>query len=1330
MSITVTQFNLIHLILNPMRNIFTTLSLATLLAFSVSTPFAIAQQKEFHAKNGMNAVERNYKTFTSYARDESNTVKENNKGYENHPEIGMVYAETPCDNCYELIGERTEMSKTYVKKGPKAADGGKDIYKQTSSGSMHYRDDAGNWRTIKTQLTPSAQAGVYSATEQPAPVTINTVNKYTSIGKAGENFTYNNDLELIYEQPDGTQTALGKANWSDHTAGDDGIYVKNAWPGIDIEIYTIRGATKTNFYINQAMPQYANGKLLVRDHMLMGNGLSLYTEGKSKLTGNMAIRSKDGSTVFNISAATAMEKRDIKSTLTMLAYYINGNTVDIALPGNFLNRSASAYPVIIDPLVSQATNTAVTGSTYSANWTVPCVYANAATVPANCTVTDIQWTFNYITSGGAAMWDGAVDFRLGACRSPTGATGAGGFYWFCNTFLTGTCTGSNVSIFADISGCVPPPQCPSYNLNMTMDFYQNYLSTAACATTYISAAIPLTITVIGHTVESNGVINAGASTICAGQSTTLSTSAIYGVPPYTFSWMPGSLAGTPVVVSPTATTTYTATVTDACGITATATSTITVNPITPITGTTTVCVGGTTALSNATGGGTWTSSNTSVATIGSSTGVVSGVSAGTTTITYTTATGCTATTTVTVTLLSGITGTTTICVNGTSALGNASGGGTWSSSNSGIASVNSTSGVVTGVSAGNVTITYATGSGCSTTIAFTVNPLPAAIVGPSAVCVGSTITLTDASTPGTWSSSTPGAATVSATGVVGGVAPGATTITYTLPTGCLITTGVSVNPIYSTSFSITICTGASVSFAGTTYTTTGVYPHLFTSIAGCDSVAALNLTVTPVTHTTVNDSICSGTTYSWGGGVYFTNGTYNHTFSNVNGCDSMVTLNLFIKPLPVAPLTADIDLCQNASPVFPLTAVGTNLLWYNVAGGGVGNPTAPVPATATPGTLTWYVSQVVNGCEGPRSPLNVVIHNKPNYTIVPGKPYECQFDTISLHYNGPMFPGALFTWTVPTYSTITGGTVASDPAIVVRFDTSLGNNTVYLTVGDGYTPCNSTVSYNVPVFLTAPPAYFNHNPNVCAGDSVLVALTYTSPGINDYMWNFDGGNIVVASSDHGGPYKVVWSTPGIYVITLNAVTNANCPASTIQDTVHVQPRPDARIAPYTLLNGKTSVCMGDSIIFSPLNFDDRYSYFWSPEHYFTQDNASHQYGVVDNPGYIKLTVRTPFGCPATDSILVDAQPCCTISFPTAFTPNGDGKNDVFRPITDGNHKIHFFRIANRWGQNVFESLEDGAGAWDGTYNGEKQDMDVYYYFISYDCSGKKIVQKGEVTLIR
>ena len=145
--------------------------------------------------------------------------------------------------------------------------------------------------------------------------------------------------------------------------------------------------------------------------------------------------------------------------------------------------------------------------------------------------------------------------------------------------------------------------------------------------------------------------------------------------------------------------------------------------VNPITGNTIVCKGSTTTLSNATIGGTWSSSDTSIAIV-SNTGIVIGKIFGTVTITYTTAAnsnGCTnnATALVSVKSLpsisSNITGSKTACVGKTSQLSNSTIGGTWSSSNSSIAMVSNT-GLVTGIGIGTVTITYTTAannSGCT-----------------------------------------------------------------------------------------------------------------------------------------------------------------------------------------------------------------------------------------------------------------------------------------------------------------------------------------------------------------------------------------------------------------------------------------------------------------------------------------------------------------------------------------------------------------------------------------------------------------------------------------
>ena len=127
---------------------------------------------------------------------------------------------------------------------------------------------------------------------------------------------------------------------------------------------------------------------------------------------------------------------------------------------------------------------------------------------------------------------------------------------------------------------------------------------------------------------------------------------------------------------------------------------------------------------------------------------------------------------------------TPVCVGGTTTFSDA-GTGAWSSSNTSVASIGSTTGTATGISAGLVLITYALPTGCLSSTILTVNAV-AAITGTAHVCSGSVTTLSDTVTGGSWSSSNTSVANIAGTGVVTGVSAGvrATAIVYTLPTGC------------------------------------------------------------------------------------------------------------------------------------------------------------------------------------------------------------------------------------------------------------------------------------------------------------------------------------------------------------------------------------------------------------------------------------------------------------------------------------------------------------------------------------------------------------------
>jgi gliding motility-associated-like protein len=114
-----------------------------------------------------------------------------------------------------------------------------------------------------------------------------------------------------------------------------------------------------------------------------------------------------------------------------------------------------------------------------------------------------------------------------------------------------------------------------------------------------------------------------------------------------------------------------------------------------------------------------------------------------------------------------------------------------------------------------------------------------------------------------------------------------------------------------------------------------------------------------------------------------------------------------------------------------------------------------------------------------------------------------------------------------------------------------------------------------------------------------------------------------------------------------------------------------------------------------------------------------------------VKVTTDEGCFAYDTVNVRVfKTAPDIFVPTAFTPNGDGTNDVFKAIPVGITSLDYFRVFNRWGQLVYNSPQIGSG-WDGKVNGKLQATDSYVWMVQgTDFTGKVISKKGTVTLIR
>ena len=140
------------------------------------------------------------------------------------------------------------------------------------------------------------------------------------------------------------------------------------------------------------------------------------------------------------------------------------------------------------------------------------------------------------------------------------------------------------------------------------------------------------------------------------------------------------------------------------------------------------------------------------------------------------------------------------------------------------------------------------------------------------------------------------------------------TYTQTLQTinGCdsIVTLNLTVNPLASTNLTAAICEGSVYSENGFNVNEVGTYTQTLQTINGCDSIVTLNLTVNPLASTNLTAAICEGSTYAWNGSDISEAGTYTQTLQAVNGCDSTVTLTLMVNP--VASTTLSATICEGS----------------------------------------------------------------------------------------------------------------------------------------------------------------------------------------------------------------------------------------------------------------------------------------------------------------------------------------------------------------------------------------------------------------------------------
>ncbi|GAA4465728.1 hypothetical protein GCM10023093_18370 [Nemorincola caseinilytica] len=752
------------------------------------------------------------------------------------------------------------------------------------------------------------------------------------------------------------------------------------------------------------------------------------------------------------------------------------------------------------------------------------------------------------------------------------------------------------------------------------------------------------------------------ATVCVGSTVTL-TSTPASVPAGTWSSSAaviGSIDPVTGVLSGLVGGTTTISYVNAQGCRVTNVVTVLARP-TVISGSAVVCVGGTSTLNSTPAGGLWSTDDNTVADILPGTGYMTGINAGTTDITYTAVNGCTRSVTATVNPLPDVIGGVTheVCVGSAIMLTNTVAGGTWSTSLATVATVNATSGLVYGVSAGTAYITYKLSTSCFVTDLVTVNPLPTAITGSASVCMGFSTVLSTLTPGGTWSSGNTGVATVSLTGVVSSVAPGTSTISYTSTSGCIALKVVTVHALPAAiAGSLSVCSGTTTVYTNTsapgtwsssnvavgTISSLGAFNALtagttaitYTNPTGCYTVSIVTVNTLPATITGVA-ILCSGGSTStltsatmpgtWsssnlsvatidvGTGTVTSGaiGTSTISYTGANGCTTTRIVTVVLTPSPIVSLPS---VCQ-----------GSSISMISSPGGGTWSSTVPSVGTitSTTGAFTGVSAGVTtisyvtsNGC-GRSTTVTV----SPTATLTSGPALACVGSTITLTYD--LAGGS---WT----SGSTGvATVDLSTGVVTGVAAGVANITYLLPSG-----CRTVTQ----VTVNAQPSTTTGTATVCLGLSTT--LSNSTPGI---VWSSANAGIATVGSATG----IVVGT-GVGAVDITATNPLTGCARVTTVTVNSLP---AAIA------GSLSMCIGNTSTLSNSVLGGTWSSSAT-----SVASVGMLTGVVTGitSGTSTITYKLSTGCQATRVVTVQPAPTaitgvnnvCVNGTTTYFTPTLGG----------------------------------------------------------------------------
>ncbi len=328
------------------------------------------------------------------------------------------------------------------------------------------------------------------------------------------------------------------------------------------------------------------------------------------------------------------------------------------------------------------------------------------------------------------------------------------------------------------------------------------------------------------------------------------------------------------------------------------------------------------------------------------------------------------------------------------------------------------------------------------------------------------------------------------------------------------------------------------------------------------------------------------------------------------------------------------------------------------------------------------------------SPCGQTFSDTINITPSPPIPFDigpdrtkCNNDTLHINATTGFFN---YNWG-PDYNinSLTGQSVIVQPAM----------DTIYYVKAEKNPGCFSYDTVRITV-KTSLPINLGTDKSFCQGDS---AVLDAGAGFNQYLWSNGSTSVQLVVFD-----------AGTYSVT--GISSNGCKSYDTLLLLNVFSLP-ASFLPMDMAFCQDSVLQ----IHSLRSFNN---YQWNTGS--TLSNIA-----VSQPGIYWLMVGDNNNCKGRDTIVISLKDCTKgIYFPSAFTPNNDGKNDKYKPLVYGRLTSYSFVIYNRWGQVVFNtnSVND---AWNGTYKGLQQDSDIFIWICNYRLEGEENRnKKGTFLLIR